>query len=144
MTSLAVALKNRGKQAAKRLLRYDSRNWLRIRQIEAFTTFLEAANRKSRDVIEISPGWNRYWRALCPNYRSVDFPEFDICRDRTEEQYSIVIADRRQHPFHGEAWRLGDGGDALSFSRTRPPARLQPLDARGPEAVDGRGRFRRG
>jgi hypothetical protein len=38
MTSLAVALKNRGKQAAKRLLRYDSRNWLRIRQIEAFTT----------------------------------------------------------------------------------------------------------
>ena len=49
MTSLAGALKNRGKQAAKRLLRYDSRNWLRIRQIEAFTVFLEAANRKSRD-----------------------------------------------------------------------------------------------
>ena len=45
-------------------------------------------------MIEISPGWNRYWRALCPNYRSVEFPEFDICRDRTEEQYSIVIADQ--------------------------------------------------
>ncbi|TGV50903.1 class I SAM-dependent methyltransferase, partial [Mesorhizobium sp. M2D.F.Ca.ET.160.01.1.1] len=56
--------------------------------------FLEAANRKSRDVIEISPGWNRYWRAMCPNYRSVDFPDFDICRDRTEEQYSLVIADQ--------------------------------------------------
>ncbi|RUV09765.1 methyltransferase domain-containing protein, partial [Mesorhizobium sp. M1A.F.Ca.IN.022.04.1.1] len=93
-TSLAGALKDRGKRAVKRLIGYDSRNWLRIRQIEAFTAFLEAANRKSRDVIEISPGWNRYWRAMCPNYRSVDFPEFDICRDRTDEQFSIVIADQ--------------------------------------------------
>jgi len=93
-TSLAGTLKNRGKQMAKRLLGYDSRNWLRIRQIEAFTVFLEAGNRKASDVIEISPGWNRYWRAMCPNYRSVDFPAFDICKDRTEEQYSIVIADQ--------------------------------------------------
>lgn len=92
--NLASALTSRSKQAVKRLLRYDNRNWLRIRQIEAFTVFLEAANRKSRDVIEISPGWNRYWRALCPDYRSVDFPEFDICKDRTDEQYSIVIADQ--------------------------------------------------
>jgi len=45
-------------------------------------------------VIEISPGWNRYWRALCPDYRSVDYPDFDICRDRTDDQYSIVIADQ--------------------------------------------------
>ncbi|WP_348642346.1 hypothetical protein [Mesorhizobium sp. B2-3-11] len=94
MTSLAVALANRGKQTVKRLLRYDSRNSLRIRQIEAFTTFLEAANRKSRDLIEISPGWNRYWRALCLHYRSVDFPDFDICTDRTDQQYSMVIADQ--------------------------------------------------
>ncbi|TIS10821.1 MAG: SAM-dependent methyltransferase, partial [Mesorhizobium sp.] len=62
MTSLAGALKDRGRRAVKRLIGYDSRNWLRIRQIEAFTAFLEAANRKSRDVIEISPGWNRCWR----------------------------------------------------------------------------------
>ncbi|RWD96028.1 MAG: SAM-dependent methyltransferase, partial [Mesorhizobium sp.] len=62
-TSLASTLKSRSKQAVKRLIGYDSRNWLRIRQIEAFTTFLEVANRKSRDVIEISPGWNRYWKA---------------------------------------------------------------------------------
>ena len=93
-TSLAGTLKNRGKQMAKRLLGYDSRNWLRIRQIEAFTVFLEAGNRKASDVIEISPGWNRYWRAMCPNYRSVDFPAFDFCKNRTEEQYSIVIADQ--------------------------------------------------
>lgn len=62
------------KHTVKRLLHYDNRNCLRIRQIEAFTTFLEAANRKSRDVIETSPGWNRYWRELCPDYRSVGFP----------------------------------------------------------------------
>ncbi|TIU78215.1 MAG: SAM-dependent methyltransferase, partial [Mesorhizobium sp.] len=40
-TSLAGALKDRGKRAVKRLIGYDSRNWLRIRQIEAFTAFLE-------------------------------------------------------------------------------------------------------
>lgn len=90
--SLAGTLKNRGKQAAKQLLGYDSRNWLRIRPIEAFTLFFEAGNRKSSDVIEISPGCSRYWRTMCSNYRSVDFPAFDICRDRTDEQYYIVIA----------------------------------------------------
>ena len=74
---------------AKRLLGYDSRNWLHIRQIEAFTVFLEAGNRKASDVIEISPGWNRTWLAMCPNYRSDDFPAFDICKDRAE-----VIADQ--------------------------------------------------
>ncbi|WP_348642357.1 hypothetical protein [Mesorhizobium sp. B2-3-11] len=49
MISLAGALKNRGGHVVKRLLRYDNRNWLSIRQIEAFTVFLEAANRKSRE-----------------------------------------------------------------------------------------------
>ena len=93
-TSLAGTLTNQSKRAVKRLIGYDSRNWLRIRQIEAFTEFLQAGGRKSSDVIEISPGWNRYWKTICPNYTSVDFPDFDICKDRTEEQYSIVIADQ--------------------------------------------------
>lgn len=35
MISLAGALKNRGGHVVKRLLRYDNRNWLSIRQIEA-------------------------------------------------------------------------------------------------------------
>ncbi|MET3522260.1 hypothetical protein ABID25_004116 [Mesorhizobium abyssinicae] len=35
MTSLAGILKVRGKHAVKRLISYDSRSWLRIRQIEA-------------------------------------------------------------------------------------------------------------
>jgi len=41
--------------------------------------FLEAATREASDVTEISPGWNRYWLAMCPNYRSADFPAFEIC-----------------------------------------------------------------
>nr|WP_287240942.1 hypothetical protein [Mesorhizobium sp.] len=63
--SLPGALKRRSKQVAKRLIGYDSRNWLRIRQIDAFTAFLEADGRKSSDVIEISPGWNRHWKTIC-------------------------------------------------------------------------------
>ena len=36
-------------RAMKRMVGYNSRrNWLGLRQIEAFTMFLEAANRKSR------------------------------------------------------------------------------------------------
>lgn len=92
--SLPGALTRRSKQVAKRLIGYDSRNWLRIRQIEAFTAFLEADGRKSSDVIEVSPGWNRYWKTMCSNYTSVDFPDFDICKDRTDRQYSVVIADQ--------------------------------------------------
>ncbi|RUT97258.1 SAM-dependent methyltransferase, partial [Mesorhizobium sp. M7A.T.Ca.TU.009.02.1.1] len=55
MTTSLAALKSQSKRAVKRLIGYDSRNWLRIRQIEAFTLFLEAGNRKASDVIEISP-----------------------------------------------------------------------------------------
>lgn len=28
------------------------------------------------------------------HYTSVDFPDFDICKDRTDRQYSVVIADQ--------------------------------------------------
>lgn len=31
---------------------------------------------------------------MCSDYRSVDFPKFDICKDRTDRQYAIVIADQ--------------------------------------------------
>ncbi|WP_348627261.1 MULTISPECIES: hypothetical protein [unclassified Mesorhizobium] len=41
-TSLAGTLKNRSKQAVKRLIGYDSR-WLRIRQIEALSAFSRLA-----------------------------------------------------------------------------------------------------
>ncbi|BAB54760.1 mlr9558 (plasmid) [Mesorhizobium japonicum MAFF 303099] len=129
---------------AKRLLGYDSRNRLRIRQIEAFTLFLEAGIRKAADVIEISPGWNRTWRAMCPNYRCVDFPRrrplqaiFDRHRRPGAGTCPVAARSGAKHPCHDQARRLGDGGEALPVPGTCPAARLQQMDARRSQAVNG-------
>lgn len=73
---------------------WDRRNWLRIKQIESFEAEL-AKRGPDETVFEVSPGWNRYWRDRCaPNYHFANFPEFDIAREATKEQFDIVIADQ--------------------------------------------------
>lgn len=76
----------------RRRLGYDERNWLRIRQIEAFENYLR--NHPHAEVLEISPGWNPYWKHRCWYYRSVNHDTLDICKDRLPEQFDIVIADQ--------------------------------------------------
>jgi SAM-dependent methyltransferase len=87
----------RAKQLAKTALEtlgYDKRNWLRIRQIEAFDQFFRT-QAPVGDVLEISPGWNDMWKRLpARSYRSVDYPDFDICKDALPEEFDIVIADQ--------------------------------------------------
>ena len=73
-------------------LKWNPRNWLRIKQIEAFEQFL--AERPDAKVFEVSPGWNRYWKDRTSKYNSLDYPEFDICKESTRERYDIVIADQ--------------------------------------------------
>ena len=76
-----------------KLLGYDSRNWLRIRQIEAFTLFIKS--RPPGDILEISPGWNEMWKKIgSKSYRSEDYPDFNICKSPLPEQFDIVIADQ--------------------------------------------------
>jgi hypothetical protein len=82
------------RRALRKIPGYDGRDWLRIRQIEAFTRFLREHSRTQLPVLEISPGWNTYWKRLCKNYTSVDYPAFDICTDRLDRQFHIVIADQ--------------------------------------------------
>lgn len=91
----------RGLWRAKKLTRsalctlgYDHRNWLRIRQIEAFEDFFRA-NAPLGDVLEISPGWNDMWKKLpAQSYRSANYPQFDICRNVLPGQFDVVIADQ--------------------------------------------------
>jgi SAM-dependent methyltransferase len=73
---------------------YDFRNWLRVAQIDAFEKFLATAT--SGKVLEVSPGWNTHWKTFVGNdrYRSVDFPDFDICRDALPDRFEVVIADQ--------------------------------------------------
>lgn len=79
---------------ARKIPGYDKRNWLRIRQIESFISLLIENGRTASPVLEISPGWNTYWKTMCSDYTSVDYPEFDICRDRLDRQFPTVIADQ--------------------------------------------------
>lgn len=73
---------------------YDRRNWLRIKQIEAFEAALSAVSANA-SVLEVSPGWNSHWRTVARGpYRSVDFPEFDVCQHKLEERFDVVIADQ--------------------------------------------------
>jgi SAM-dependent methyltransferase len=74
-----------------RATRYDFEQWLRAEQIRAWTDFLTIHSGK--DVLEISPGNNTRWRYLSASYASLDYPEFDICKQAGDSQYDIIIAD---------------------------------------------------
>jgi SAM-dependent methyltransferase len=77
----------------RRATGYDHTNWLRIRQIESIEKFF--SEHAPGNILEISPGWNGYWRKLNPGgYRSVDFPDFDITREVLPESFDYIIADQ--------------------------------------------------
>lgn len=137
--SLPGALTRRSKQVAKRLIGYDSRNWLRIRQIEAFTAFLEADGRKSSDVIEVSPGWNRYWKTMCSTTPRSIPAIFRRHRRPGAGACAPAACRRAKYPCHDPAGRLGDGDHTVPVQGACQAAR--PLDSRRPEAGDGRSRL---
>lgn len=91
----------RGVGLAKRVLMpmmlrlgYDPRNWLRICQIESWKDFLKR-NAPINDILEVSPGWNSAWsRADAASYTPVQYPDFDISKDRLDRKFQIVIADQ--------------------------------------------------
>jgi SAM-dependent methyltransferase len=89
---VGAAMRDRVRHYAEKYLGYDARNWLRVRQIDAFAEFLAAWPAAS--VLEISPGWNTYWKSRCRTYTSVDYPEFDICQAHLPREFDVVIADQ--------------------------------------------------
>ncbi len=89
---LTSFIRNKILGAISRFPGYDKRNWLRIRQIEAFEKILQGNPEVL--VFEVSPGWNKYWKSRCKNYKSADYPEFDICKQRMVDQFDIVIVDQ--------------------------------------------------
>lgn len=92
MNNLNNKLKNRIKHYAVNHLHWDARNWLRIRQIEAFTSFL--SEHPTAKVLEVSPGWNEYWKKRTTNYTAVNYPDFDITNQSLRQKFDIVIADQ--------------------------------------------------
>jgi SAM-dependent methyltransferase len=98
--SVVTALRSVKRQTVRNVKRvcklagYSDVNWLRVRQIERWREFL-AQQAPLGDVLEISPGWNQMWRQMpSQSYQAVDYPAFDICRERLDRQFHIVIGDQ--------------------------------------------------
>lgn len=73
---------------------YDQREWLRVRQMEAFDDFF-AERGPGGSVLEISPGDRTPWKnGPFASYRAVHYPDFDICQHTLPESFDVVIADQ--------------------------------------------------
>ena len=67
--------------------------WLRVVMNEQTQKLVQSLNPSALNVLEIS---GRVWGERGPfkEYRSVRFPEFDICHDRLEEKFDLIIAEQ--------------------------------------------------
>jgi hypothetical protein len=75
---------------------YDEGQWARVVMYEELMTTVRALKPEQLRALEISPGGpDSPWRQLgFREYAGVDYPEFDICNQRLEHQFDIIIADQ--------------------------------------------------
>lgn len=66
----------------------------RVIQVDAWATHLRSLDLSAVNALEVSPGGRGTWRRFAyRSYRSVDYPDFDLCRMRLDEQFELIIAD---------------------------------------------------
>lgn len=72
----------------------DSGNqWLRVVMNRETKQIVDSLNPAKLKALEISGDrWNQ--AGLFAQYKSVDFPQFDICKDRLEEKFDLIIAEQ--------------------------------------------------
>ncbi len=84
------------KAAIKKLLErigYDHRHWTRPYAYRVCTEWLEDLDLANLEVLEISPG--QHWQKLpFKSYLGLDYPEFDICQQKLNQQFDLIIADQ--------------------------------------------------
>ncbi len=87
-----------GQRLKRRILAalgHDDTQWARKTQIDAWRSFLRALPAASLDALEISPGGQTIWRDIgWRSYTAVQFPEFDITKDRLPRSFDVIIADQ--------------------------------------------------
>jgi SAM-dependent methyltransferase len=72
-------------------MRYDLRMWDDIVRSRTVTEWLRALQPEAMDALEIS---GKRWQDFgFGSYRSLAYPAFDICQDRVNERYDLVLAD---------------------------------------------------
>jgi SAM-dependent methyltransferase len=74
-------------------LGYDHRDWARIVMYEEIDTFIHGFDRRSTRVLTISSS-QHFDQFAFDHFRAVQFPAFDICRDRLDEPFDLIIADQ--------------------------------------------------
>lgn len=72
----------------------DHRNqWLRVVMNRETGKIVESLEPAKLSVLEISGDrWNQ--PGLFGQYKSVDFPQFDVCKDRLDEKFDLIIAEQ--------------------------------------------------
>jgi SAM-dependent methyltransferase len=73
---------------------YRIDHWIRVVCIDEWKAYLASLPLPTLSALEISPANVSHWRdAGFARYRAVQFPEFDIIKDRLDEKFDVIIAD---------------------------------------------------
>jgi SAM-dependent methyltransferase len=76
------------------LFGFDNRDWSRIALYDACDQFLRAKfDAKTAKVLGVSTA-GHFAEFGFENFRSADYPEFDICRDTLPERFDLIVADQ--------------------------------------------------
>jgi SAM-dependent methyltransferase len=89
----------------------DGGHWIRHIVETATEEAVSSLDPQRLSVLEISGArWRR--DGLFRAYRSVEYPDFDVCRDRLEEQFDLIIAEQ---VFEHLLWPLRAGRNVYSM-----------------------------
>jgi len=75
-------------------LGYNTTDWVRVVMYRECFSFIESLGPGTLDTLEIAAGppWRRRFRFK--SYTAADYPAFDICEDRLDRQFDLIIADQ--------------------------------------------------
>jgi SAM-dependent methyltransferase len=75
------------------LVHYDHEHWTRPVMHRECVKLLRDIGMEKLEVLEISAGG--FWKTLpFKSFREANYPEFDICKDRLDGQFDLIIADQ--------------------------------------------------
>jgi SAM-dependent methyltransferase len=76
------------------VLGYDDDQWVRIVRRAEWHGFLAAEAKQEPAILEISPGLESPWKKYATgSYQKIDYPDFDITRERLDAQFDVIIAE---------------------------------------------------
>lgn len=80
-------------KAALNKVGYNAMHWTRVVPYQICAQRIEEMGPSQLDVLEIAAG--RYWpnRFSFKSFTEMNYPEFDICKDRLDRTFDLIIAD---------------------------------------------------